>query len=99
MRIISQNGCLDIPYDGARIHVRENDAFGEDYSYPDAKEWVVEATYRADDDNQFMLATYDTEEESKDLLISIAKSWMRNYPIFFCNDRKKALDGSEVPER
>lgn len=86
MRIISQNGHLDLPYDGARIQVRENCELGEDYAYLEAKKWIVEVTYR-DEEDQFMIATYDTEEDAKDLLVSLAKSWMRNYPIFFCSER------------
>lgn len=85
MRIISQNGRRDLPYEGSKIIVerREEDAYGDEWA--GEKEWRVIADYPTD---QFLLASFDTEEEAKDLLLAIAKGFKHNYQIFYCGEKE-----------
>lgn len=88
MRIISQNGELDIPYENARILLNEEtNASGICGFY-------LTAEYPGED-NEYILGHYDTREEGKAMIVSIAKSWMRNYPIFYCTKEEDKIPKAE----
>ena len=73
MRIISQNGEVDIPYEGSILLLDEK------YN----GSWWLSAKFPGEPD-EYILGDFDTKEDAKAMIISIAKSWMRNYPIFYC---------------
>lgn len=84
MRIISQNGEVDVPYEGAILLLNEKTNASGIYGF------YLSAKYPGEDD-EYIIADFDTREEGKAMIVSIAKSWMRNYPIFYCTKEEDKI--------
>jgi len=76
MRIISQNGRYDIPYERAVLRVYQ-------------KEYSSKYLILADVNHEtYEMAELLDEEEAKAKLLEIARGWRRNFNIFYLGDKE-----------
>ena len=84
MRIISQNGRVDIKYEDISVHVESKESFDKFVS----EKWIL-LLGRTSNGNDFLLGSFDTLEEAKAMLLAIAKGWRHNYQIFYCSEKEE----------
>ena len=88
MRIISQNGRVDLKYDDAIIYAEEQ---SQQHPIPNEKQFLLRCMCSGTD---LVLGSYDTLEEAKSVLLSIAKGYRHNYQTFFLSEKEEV-----VPEK
>lgn len=87
MRIISQSGRNDVQYDITHLHVVNKTKVHDFIDDDDENEWLLLAECVCMD-STIKLASFDTEEEAKRMLMDIAHGWKHNYPIFYCGEKE-----------